>query len=200
MEIIERNIQLESRLIDDLLDLTRIIRGKVHLEKKPMDLHSLLLNAVDICNARIKEKKLEMKLELSAKKSTVHCDPARMQQVLWNLIQNAAKFTPTDGVITVKTWNSAQDELFISIQDTGIGMHEAQLTRIFNPFEQGTPTITKRYGGLGLGLAISQRIVDLHAGAIQAFSEGEGKGATFTITLPLTVGESVLSNRLASAS
>lgn len=199
MEIIERNIQLESRLIDDLLDLTRIIRGKVHLEKRPMDLHSLLLNAVDICSGRIKEKQLELKLELTAKRTTINCDPARMQQVLWNLIQNAAKFTPNDGVITVKTWNSAQDELFISIQDTGIGMEEAQLSRIFNPFEQGTPTITKRYGGLGLGLAISQRIIDLHTGTINAFSAGEGKGSTFTIALPVTITESVISNKLASA-
>jgi PAS domain S-box-containing protein len=191
MEIIERNIQLESRLIDDLLDLTRIIRGKVHLEKKTMDLHSLLLNAVDICSSRIREKKLDLQLELKAKQSMIHCDPARMQQVLWNLLQNAAKFTPQDGTITVRTWNSAQDELFISIQDSGIGMEAAQIKRIFNPFEQGTPTITKRYGGLGLGLAISQRIVDLHAGSINAFSEGEGQGATFTITLPISITENI---------
>ncbi len=191
MEIIERNIQLEARLIDDLLDLTRIIRGKVHLEKKSMDLHSLLLNAIDICSTKINEKKLDVKLELSARVTAVHCDPARIQQVLWNLLQNAAKFTPANGVITVKTWNSAQDELFVSIQDSGIGIEQAQLTRIFNPFEQGTPSITKRFGGLGLGLAISQRIVEMHSGAIQAFSEGEGLGATFTITLPIAVAETI---------
>lgn len=194
IEIIERNINLESRLIDDLLDLTRIIRGKIHLEKKVIDLHSLVYNAIDICSGRIKEKQLELKIALGAQKAAINCDPARMQQVLWNLIQNAAKFTPAKGVISIRTWNSAQDEIFLSVEDTGIGMQDSQLLRIFNPFEQGTPTITKRFGGLGLGLAISQRIVELHGGSIVAFSEGEGKGATFTVTLPLMLAESTISN------
>ena len=180
--VMRRNVELEARLIDDLLDLTRVGTGKIHLNMETVNAHGLLKNAVEICRADIEAKLLDLDLRLEAQDIHVHGDPARLQQIFWNLIRNAAKFTP-QGRISLATRN--QDGRFqIEIADTGIGMEQVLLERIFQPFEQGE---SGRYGGLGLGLTITKALVDLHSGEIHVSSGGAGHGSTFTVSFPIAV-------------
>jgi PAS domain S-box-containing protein len=185
LEIIQRNVELEARLIDDLLDLTRIVRGKMSLQFQPVDLEKLTDLAIEITRGDINEKRIELQLELEAKHTTVRGDGARLQQVLWNLIKNAVKFTPAGGKVTIRSSNPDPKHICIEVTDTGIGMETEALRRVFEPFEQADQTITRQYGGLGLGLAISKNIVDLHHGSLTADSDGTGKGATFKLLIPI---------------
>ena len=180
LEVIRRNVELEARLIDDLLDLTRVGSGKIHLETKVVDAHSLLRNALEICQADLEAKKLELHLDLAAPNPHVRADPARLQQVFWNIVKNAVKFTG-EGSINVSTREGNGGHLVISIRDTGIGMDKELLARVFQPFEQAE---RGKQGGLGLGLAITKALVDLHAGEILVESTGDGHGATVTVILP----------------
>ena len=182
LEMIQRNVALESKLIEDLLDLTRISRGKIILRREPLDCHSCLRSALEICRHDIQEKELQVAVHFLAGQHYVRADPVRLRQVFWNLLRNAVKFTPVGGNIQVITCNEA-DLLRIEITDTGIGIAPEVLPRIFNAFEQGERLKTRRFGGLGLGLSIAKALVDLHEGHLSAFSEGEGKGATFTVEL-----------------
>jgi PAS domain S-box-containing protein len=180
---IGRNVQLEARLIDDLLDLTRIANGKLQLNVEQVETHRLVQETVAICQEDIKNKCLSLDLDLKATSTHVSADPARLQQVLWNLLKNAVKFTPEGGSITIHTSN--HDGVFrCQVVDTGIGIPADHLARVFNAFDQGDKTITRRFGGLGLGLAISKALVDQHGGMIHAHSEGANLGSTFTIELP----------------
>lgn len=185
VEIIRRNVELEARLIDDLLDLTRITKGKLQLNKQVIDLHALVHHVEEICRGDIRGKKLDVRIELDARRHHVYGDPARVQQVLWNLMQNAVKFTPVGGQITVHSSNPSSHSIRIEVTDTGIGIDQEIMSRIFDAFEQGEGTITRRFGGLGLGLAISRMLVNAHGGTLTATSKGLDQGATFTLDLEL---------------
>jgi signal transduction histidine kinase/ActR/RegA family two-component response regulator len=181
LQMIRRNVELEARLIDDLLDLTRIDQGKVQLNFEVVDAHTLLQNALDICQAEIDRKNLARALNLGARKVHLRADPARLQQIFWNLINNAVKFTPRNGQIIITTSNDSKGQLRVEIADTGLGIESEALPKIFDAFEQGGRT---QLGGLGLGLAISKTLVQAHKGTITAQSAGRNKGATFTLVFP----------------
>ncbi|HEV3098778.1 MAG TPA: HAMP domain-containing protein [Candidatus Udaeobacter sp.] len=181
LQMIRRNVELEARLIDDLLDLTRIDRGKIQLNFEVVDAHTLLQNALEICQAEIDRKHLRRSLNLGARKVHLRADPARLQQIFWNLINNAVKFTPSDGQISISTSNTSKGELRVEIADTGLGIESEALPKIFDAFEQGGRT---QLGGLGLGLAISKALVEAHKGTITAQSAGRNKGSTFTLVFP----------------
>ncbi len=181
LQMIRRNVELEARLIDDLLDLTRIDQGKVQLNFEVVDAHTLLQNALDICQAEIDRKNLARALNLGARKVHMRADPARLQQIFWNLINNAVKFTPRNGQIIITTSNDSKGQLRVEIADTGLGIEAQALPKIFDAFEQGGHT---QLGGLGLGLAISKTLVEAHKGTITAQSAGRNKGSTFTLVFP----------------
>ena len=181
LQMIRRNVELEARLIDDLLDLTRIDRGKVQLNFEVVDAHTLLQNTLEICQPEIDRKPLRCSLNLGAQKVHMRADPARLQQIFWNLINNAVKFTPSNGQITITTGNDSDQQLRLEIADTGMGIEAAILPKIFDAFEQGGRT---QLGGLGLGLAISKTLVEAHQGTITAQSDGRNKGSTFTLVFP----------------
>jgi two-component system, chemotaxis family, CheB/CheR fusion protein len=179
LRMICRNVELEARLIDDLLDLTRIAHGKLELHLRKSNAHDLLGHATEIVREEISSRKLKLSLELNAADHFVLADASRLQQVFWNLLKNASKFTPGQGAVTIRTSNPQPQALWIEITDTGVGIEPQNLEKIFDAFEQGST----RQGGLGLGLAISKAIVEMHHGSIRAFSEGPGKGARFLIDL-----------------
>jgi signal transduction histidine kinase len=179
LQMVCRNVELEARLIDDLLDLTRITRGKLKLHLRKSNAHDLLGHAMDIVRDEISSRQLNLSVELQATDYIVLADAARLQQVFWNVLKNASKFTPDRGAVTVRTFNPQPEALWIEISDTGIGIEPEYLEKVFEAFEQLGP----RREGLGLGLAISKAIVEMHRGSIRAFSEGPGKGAKFVIDL-----------------
>ena len=181
LQMIRRNVELEARLIDDLLDLTRIDRGKVQLNFEIVDAHTLLESALEICQPEIDRKHLKPSLNLGARKVHMRADPARLQQIFWNLINNAVKFTPANGQITIITSNDSDGQLRVEIADTGMGIEQELLPKIFDAFEQGGRT---QSGGLGLGLAISKTLVEAHKGTIAAKSAGRNEGSTFTLVFP----------------
>ncbi len=184
LRMIARNIELEARLIDDLLDLTRITRGKLSLHLQDTDAHDILRHAFEIVREGDCAPDLKIELELNAQDHQLHADPTRLQQVFWNLIRNACKFTPPGGRISVCSENDQSGGIIISVKDTGAGIPEEDLDRIFDAFEQ----VGQRREGLGLGLAISKTIVSHHGGSIHAESEGLGRGAKFVVRLPTASG------------
>ena len=179
---LRRHVELEARLVDDLLDMTRTARGKITLHAEILDAHALIRAALGVVQPEIDRKGLDLLMSLRAKRHDLWGDPTRLQQVLVNLLQNAAKFTPEGGTVTVRTSN-VDDRLKVEVTDTGIGIEPEVLPHIFNPFEQGERTISRRFGGLGLGLAICKSMVELHDGVLTAASAGQGHGATFTVLL-----------------
>ena len=181
LQMIRRNVELEARLIDDLLDLTRIDKGKVQLNFEVVDAHTLLQSALEICHAEIDRKDLACSLDLGAQNIHLRADPARLQQIFWNLINNAVKFTPREGQISISTSNDPNGQLRVQIADTGLGIDRESLPKIFDAFEQGGRT---QLGGLGLGLAISKALVEAHGGTIAAESAGRNRGSTFTLGFP----------------
>jgi signal transduction histidine kinase/CheY-like chemotaxis protein len=196
LDVIRRNVELESNLIDDLLDLTRITRGKLELHHEAVDLHAVLAHAVKTCTGEdTARKRLTIRLEPSAEKHYVWGDTARLSQIFWNLIKNAIKFTPAGGAITVRTENepagtritddgsAASPMVRVEVVDTGIGIEPDAAARIFDAFEQENRGITRRFGGLGLGLAICKALVQMHHGSIAVRSQGKGAGSTFTVRL-----------------
>jgi len=182
VEIIKRNVQLQARLIDDLLDLTRIASGKLHLELEKCNAHTIIEDALETAHSAIAAKQLKVTTELEAEESHILADCIRLQQVFWNLINNAVKFTPQFGQITIRTFNDKSGRFHFEITDTGIGIEPQRLTSLFQPFEQADAAVTRQFGGLGLGLAICKRLVDLHRGRIEAESRGRSFGATFKVT------------------
>src|SRR5213595_1201160 len=183
LEVVRRNVELEARLIDDLLDVTRISKGKLQLSFETICVNQTLQRAYEICREEIAAKNLEVEFHLRAAHTHVEGDPARLQQVFWNLIKNSVKFTPEKGRITIETLNPAPDKIEARVIDTGIGIEKEAIDKIFNAFEQGQAEITRRFGGLGLGLAISKALIDAHGGKIQVQSAGKDKGATFSVEL-----------------
>jgi PAS domain S-box-containing protein len=183
LEILQRNVELEALLIDDLLDLTRIAHGKLELHNDAVDIHGAIERSLSISAGDIVAKKIKVVRHFEAREHHCWADPARLQQVFWNLVKNSAKFTPVGGRIDISTRNNEAHQIVIEVADTGIGIDANLMPRIFDAFEQGGGVITSKYGGLGLGLAISKRVVDLHSGTIAARSDGPGRGAIFTVTL-----------------
>jgi PAS domain S-box-containing protein len=183
LPMIRRNVALEARLIDDLLDLTAISAGKVSLQRERVDMHQLTRAVVAMVQDTLEEKQIALDLALDATCPWVDADQARMQQVLWNIIRNAGKFTPRGGRILIRT--GSEDHRFsLACTDSGIGIASDALDRIFSPFEQADAEVSRSYGGLGLGLAIAHGLMAQHGGQIHARSDGNGSGSTFTITLP----------------
>lgn len=187
LDLIRRNIEVEARLIDDLLDVTGIIRGKLDLHRQVVDVQALVEHAMqNYCAGVAARKNLDLSIDATASHTHVLADSSRMTQVFWNLLQNACKFTPEGGAITVRVYNEPLErdpEIVVEVSDTGIGISPETMPRIFEPFEQGERSRTRLFGGLGLGLAISRAIVELHGGSISAQSEGRGKGTKITIRL-----------------
>ena len=183
MAMIRRNVELETKLIDDLLDLSRITTGKLHLSFESVRVNEMVAQVYEICRSEVEAQGLAINLVLSPEVDGVKADASRFQQMLWNLIKNAAKFTPRGGSITITT-TCNKDRIVIKVSDTGIGIDAENLPKIFEAFEQGDVRRTQQFGGLGLGLAITQALVTLHNGTISAHSEGAGAGSTFTIELP----------------
>jgi PAS domain S-box-containing protein len=188
LELTRRNVELEAHLIDDLLDLSRIIRGTLALDRQRVDVHDVIRQALNTCHEDIERGGLRVELALSAAQRQLEADPARLQQALWNLIKNAVKFTPAGGVLTITTRNDSgsaeRERIVIEVTDTGVGIKPQNLARIFEAFEQGDASSwSRRAGGLGLGLAISRSVVEAHGGRLTATSAGLNRGATFTIEL-----------------
>jgi PAS domain S-box-containing protein len=198
LEMIRRNTALEARLIDDLLDLTRIEQGKLHLLREAIDAHEQIDRIIEMCGDDAHSANVTLISQLKAEVHHVDADPARFQQVLWNLLKNAIKFTPPGETIIIRSSNREKATattdlpwLVIKVVDRGIGIEPEMLEKIFNPFEQGAQASERRSGGLGLGLAISRSIAVQHGGSLTASSQGKGKGATFTLEMS-TVAPPVL--------
>ncbi len=184
LKMVCRNVELEARLIDDLLDLTRISRGKLQLQLRSADAHELLRDALEIVRSDIEDRHLKLSICLDAPRHLVHVDPPRLQQVFWNVLRNACKFTSENSAVSLRSGNPGPDTLAIEISDTGVGIAPEFIDKIFEAFEQ----VDSRREGLGLGLAISKAIVEAHGATIRATSAGLGKGSTFLIELPLLTG------------
>ena len=179
--MIRGNLELEMRLIEDLLSLTRIARGQLTLQLRQADAHELLQSALEIVRSEIEQRHLTPVVALTASQYELIADAPRLQQVFWNLLRNACKFTPENGTISVRSHNPSPGRITIEISDNGIGIEPQFVGKVFNAFEQAD----SKSEGLGLGLVISKAIVEMHAGIIRAHSDGLGKGATFVIELPI---------------
>jgi PAS domain S-box-containing protein len=188
-EIVRKNVELEARLIDDLLDLTRITKGKMVVEQRPVEIHGVMRDALATIDHELKERKIELVLDWVPGRVTVIGDQVRLQQAFWNIFKNAVKFTPERGGITIGTAISNDRRKFtISVTDTGIGLTPPELRTVFEAFNQGDHARgvgLHRFGGLGLGLAISRKMIELHSGTITAKSEGRNMGSTFEVELPV---------------
>lgn len=178
--MMRRNIYLEVKLIDDLLDMSRVTTGKLRLHLAPVGVHDLLGHVFEICAEDLESKHLTLDVDLGAEGDLVTADAARLQQIFWNILKNAVKFTPAHGTISVRTLTSGEGRLLVEIRDSGVGISGALLPKIFDAFEQGDRRADGQFG-LGLGLAISKALVELHGGTITAASEGQG--ACFTVEL-----------------
>jgi PAS domain S-box-containing protein len=182
--MIRRNLELETRLIDDLLDLSRVTNGKLRLSMERVDVNSAVRHVCETCRPFVLEKGIHLHCELPTFACDIRADPTRFQQILWNLVKNAAKFTPERGDIYVSVSKTDQDRVRIQVRDTGIGIAPEVLPKIFDAFEQGDANVTRQFGGMGLGLAISKALAEMHRGTIRAESGGTGAGSTFTVELP----------------
>jgi PAS domain S-box-containing protein len=180
LAMMHRNVETEARLVDDLLDLTRIARGKIRLHFEAIDAHAVVRNVVQMFHQQIEDKALTVSMSLRAKRFHVWADPGRFQQMVLNLLSNAVKFTPDEGTVTIRTSNE-NGTIKIELADTGIGIEPEVLPRLFLPFEQGEQTVTRQFGGLGLGLSIVKALVEMHKASITVVSDGKGKGAAFTL-------------------
>jgi two-component system CheB/CheR fusion protein len=187
LDLIRRNVEIESHFIDDLLDITRITRQKFEIVQAPVDLHEAIRAAIEISESDISAKHQQLACRLEATRCTVTGDFSRLQQVVWNLLKNSSKFTPDGGLISVTTTN-VDDRIRIVVTDSGIGISAEVLPRIFDAFTQGGESVSREFGGLGLGLAISKATIDAHNGTISAESAGPGRGSVFTIELSLDKG------------
>jgi len=187
LQLVHRNVQVQSALIDDLLDVTRLVRGDFQVHLRACDANPLIDQAISNANASLDGKLIEFNRVLGAPKSVISADPRRFGQVLANLIGNAIKFTPTGGTVTIETANEGENAFCLSVTDTGIGIATEHLEHIFEPFERGEAEHRYEYTGLGLGLAIARSLLQRMNGTIIAKSAGAGRGATFTFTIPLAL-------------
>jgi CheY-like chemotaxis protein len=181
--VITRNTRVQAQLISDLLDISRIVSGKMRLEIDRADLAMAITDAVEMVRKDAEDKGIVIERDLDPGVGAIAGDPARLQQIVWNLLSNAIKFTPDGGTIVVRLQRAGPDAE-ITVADSGVGIKAEFLPQIFDRFQQADQSITRRFGGLGLGLSIVKHLVELHGGSITARSDGPGKGATFTVVLP----------------
>ena len=184
VEAIERAGWAQSRLIEDLLDISRIVTGRLQIAARPAVVQPLVESAVDALRPAADAKRLDVDVMLDPAIGPIEVDPDRLRQVVWNLVSNAVKFTPSGGRITVSL-TTERDQLRLDVTDTGIGLTPQAAAHLFERFRQGDSSSTRQYGGLGLGLGIVRHIVELHGGTVRAYSGGEERGATFTVCIPL---------------
>ena len=184
LDMIERNLRIEARLVDDLLDFARVHCGKLEVAREPVDVREVILHALEVTTDDVTRKNQQITVELGANCHEVRGDAIRLQQVFWNLLKNASKFTPRGGSIHVSSRDD-RGQLIVQVSDTGLGFEPEVGLRLFDAFMQGSREVTRRFGGLGLGLAIAKAAVKIHGGTLQAKSEGCGRGAIFSVTLPL---------------
>jgi two-component system, chemotaxis family, CheB/CheR fusion protein len=187
VSMIRRNVQLEARFIDELLDLTRISQGSLHFEPVIVDLQEVVRSAVKVCESDIVSRRQLLEVKLDAQEHRVTGDFTRLQQVFWNLLKNSSKFTPESGAIHICSRREGLTWIIVEISDNGTGINEDALTRIFEPYEQAEASVRVKFGGLGLGLAICKAIVVAHGGTISCSSRGRNQGATFVVKLPLLI-------------
>ena len=184
LEKVERNAHVQSRLVEDLLEISRITTGKLRLEHRPFDLVAVTNTALDSIRATAQARGITIVRDYGAASLPTGGDPDRLQQVIWNLLSNAVKFTPSGGTVTISLSRTGATDRLV-VRDTGIGIDESFLPNVFDTFRQADASTTRMHGGLGLGLSIVKRLVELHGGQVEAMSEGKGRGATFTVTLPV---------------
>jgi len=201
IDVIAKGIALQAQLVDDMLDITRITTGKLRLNLQPIDAHAALRHAYEIVRAEAQERKIEVTFDLAAAHNCIEADAVRVQQIFWNVLKNAVKFSLPGGAVTVGTRNPAEKEgmLVVEITDAGIGIEPEMVGKIFGAFVQEEHDGAHRFGGIGLGLAITHRLVELQGGQIYAESGGHGRGATFRIELPLEVPELSIDEKPAPA-
>jgi PAS domain S-box-containing protein len=185
LETIERNTKLQAQLIEDLLDMSRIITGKLRLEMRSVNLGRVIENAVDTVRMAAEAKRIRLVVDVDAQVTPVSGDPGRLQQILWNLVSNAIKFTPAGGTVTIRL-REAEGAVHLEVSDTGIGIPHDFLPFVFDRFRQADSSAARTHGGLGIGLAIVRHLVESHGGSIVADSGGPGTGATFSVTLPVS--------------
>ena len=190
IETIQRNARIQAQLIDDILDVSRIISGKLKLEVRPIDLSSVVESAVESVLPAAEAKDIRLQRILDSGNCLISGDPNRLQQVVWNLLSNAVKFTPKGGRVQVRL-ERVNSHIEIIVTDTGIGIPPDVLPFIFDRFRQGDSSTNRQHGGLGLGLAIVRHLVEMHGGSVEAESEGKGKGSTFTVSLPMIAMRSI---------
>ena len=184
LETIERNARAQVQLIEDILDGSRIITGKLHLEIRAIDLGAVVQAALDAIRPAAVAKNIALGVALDPEASHVRGDPDRLQQVVWNLVNNAIKFTPKGGKVDVRV-ERVGTHIELSVKDDGQGIPGEFLPHVFERFRQADASTTRRHGGLGLGLALVRHLVEAHGGTTRAESEGQGRGATFVLTLPV---------------
>jgi signal transduction histidine kinase len=183
LDAIQRNAQLQARLVDDLLDISRVVSGKLRIDREPVNLSGVVEAAAEIVRADAQARAVELCVELPARPLVVQGAPLRLQQIVWNLLSNAVKFTPKGGRVCARVWAEGEDA-FVEVTDTGIGIAPDFLPNVFDRFRQADGSTTRQYGGLGLGLAIVRALAELHGGWVRADSEGLGRGSRFTFGLP----------------
>ena len=193
LQVIERNARSQMRLIEDLLDVSRIVSGKLSVKPRPLELGPLIEATCESLRPAAAEKRIDLQCQASSIPDTVFGDPDRLQQVVWNLVSNAIKFTPSEGMIEVRT-RQAESQVELTVRDTGNGISPEFLPYVFERFRQDDQSSAQRKGGLGLGLALVKHLVELHGGMVEATSAGEGSGATFTVKLPLANTEDKMPN------
>jgi PAS domain S-box-containing protein len=185
LETIERNVRVQAQIVNDLLDMSRIVSGKIHLEVQQLYLHEVVNNAIETVRQSASAKNVRIQPMLDSGIGMVRGDPNRLQQVLWNLLSNAVKFTPNGGRIQI-VLERVNSHVEICVADTGIGIPVEFLPYVFDRFRQSDASTTRRYGGLGLGLSIVKSLIELHGGTVRVKSSGENQGSTFIITLPIS--------------
>ncbi len=183
LDAIQRNAQLQARLIDDLLDISRVVSGKLRIDREPVNLSNVVESAAETVRAEAQSRAVEFSVELPARPVVVQGAPLRIQQIVWNLLSNAVKFTPKGGRVAARVWAEGGEAL-VEVTDTGIGIAPDFLPHVFDRFRQADGSTTRQYGGLGLGLAIVRALAELHDGWVRADSEGLGRGSRFTFGLP----------------
>jgi signal transduction histidine kinase/CheY-like chemotaxis protein len=193
VEAIDRNARVQAQLIDDLLDVSRIVSGKLHLDVRPLNISSVTRAAIDVVRPAADAKGILLEYVAEPGLGAISADSARLHQVIWNLLSNAVKFTPEGGKIGVYVKRDGSHAK-VTVRDTGLGIHQEFLSRVFDRFRQADSSTTRTFGGLGLGLAVVRHLVELHGGTVSAESEGIGKGATFSVTFPLVTDRKELAN------
>jgi signal transduction histidine kinase/CheY-like chemotaxis protein len=195
IQTIQRNAKAQAEIVDDILDVSRIITGNLYLNLEPTELTPVIETAINVVRPTAETKHIKIEIDFAGEPSLVSADAHRMQQVIWNLVSNSVKFTPAGGRVRVRTYQT-EGHAHLEVSDTGQGIAADFLPHVFERFRQADSSTTRLHGGLGLGLAIVRHLVEIHGGSVSAHSDGAGKGATFTVTLPLLADQPGESKRM----